>query len=84
MATIFLGDHADALLPYCSGTGANAKEVLGLVSLPVPDALQVGPVYGLAILSEWAEAMRLALFMLSERGQAILARGGLLPLAPGR
>ncbi len=30
------------------------------------------------------EAARLALFMLSERGQAILARGGLLPLLLGQ
>lgn len=83
-ATIFLGDHADALLYYCSGTAAAAKEVPGLVSLSVPNALEVGPVYGLAVLSNRPEAARLALFMLSDRGQAILAQGGLLPVAPGR
>ena len=83
-ATIFLGDHADALLYYCSGTAATAQEVPGLVSLPVPDALEVGPVCGLAVLPNRPEAARLALFMLSDRGQAILAQGGLLPVAPGR
>ena len=54
------------------------------MSIPLPDALEVGPVYGLAILSDRPEAARLALFMLSEQGQAILARGGLLPLLPAQ
>ena len=79
-ATIFLGKHADALLYYCSGNAATLKEVSGLASLPVPDALEVGPVYGLAVLTERPEAARLALFMVSERGQAILEKAGLLPV----
>ncbi len=83
-ATILLGDHADALLYYCSGTAAAAAEAPGLVSIPVPDALEVGPVYGLAVLSDRPEAARLALFMVSERGQAILAQAGLLPLVAAR
>jgi ABC-type molybdate transport system substrate-binding protein len=77
-ATIFLGDHADALLYYCSATAATAQEVPGLVSLPVPDELEVGPVYGLAVLSTSPEAARLALFMLSEQGQAMLRQAGLI------
>lgn len=81
-ATIFLGDHADALLYYCSGAAAAVREVPGLVSIPLPDALEVGPIYGLTVLSARPEAAQLALFMVSERGQAILAQGGLLPLAP--
>jgi molybdate transport system substrate-binding protein len=83
-ATIFLGDHADALLYYCSGNAATVKEVSGLVSLPLPDNFTADPVYGLAVLSDRPEAARLALFMLSERGQAILAQAGLLPLVPSR
>jgi ABC-type molybdate transport system substrate-binding protein len=79
-AAIFLGDHADALLYYCSGTEAVAREVPALASIPVPDALEVGPVYGLAVMSDRPESNRLALFMLSERGQAIIAKGGLLPI----
>jgi len=50
------------------------------VSLPGPDTLEVGPVYGLDIRTDRPEAARLALFMLSERGQAILQKAGLLPL----
>ncbi|MCK8787108.1 substrate-binding domain-containing protein [Roseomonas sp. NAR14] len=83
-ATIFLGDHADALLYYCSGTAAVMREVPGLAALPVPDALEPGPVYGLAILTGRPEAARLALFMLSAPGQEILRRGGLLPLVGER
>jgi ABC-type molybdate transport system substrate-binding protein len=83
-ATIFLTDSADAVLYYCSGAEAAAKEVPGLVSLPVPDDLEVGPVYGLAVMSDRPEAAKLALFMLSETGQAILTAGGLLPIVPAR
>jgi molybdate transport system substrate-binding protein len=46
--------------------------------------VEVGPIYGLAILSDRPGANRLALFMLSEKGQAILAKGGLLPLVQTR
>ncbi len=83
-ATIFLGNHADALLYYCSGTAATAQEVPGLVSLPVPDDLEVGPVYGLAILSTNPDAGRLALFMLSEQGQTMLRQAGLLKAIEGK
>lgn len=78
-ATIFLADRADGLLYNCSGTASATREMPGLVSIPVPDAPEVGPVYGLAILSERPEAARLALLMLSEFGQKILSHGGLLP-----
>jgi molybdate transport system substrate-binding protein len=83
-ATIFLGNHADALLYYCSGTAAVAREVPGMVSTPVPDTLEVGPVYGLAVFSDQPDANRLALFILSENGQAIIAKGGLLPVIERR
>ena len=54
------------------------------MSIPVPDNLEVGPVYGLALLTDRPQAQRLALFMVSERGQAILAKAGLLPLIEKR
>jgi molybdate transport system substrate-binding protein len=83
-ATVFLGDHADMLIYYCSGAAVALQEVPGLVSIPVPDALEVGPIYGLAILSDRPEAAHLALFILSEKGQAIIAQGGLLPVVAER
>lgn len=81
-ASLLLTDRADMLLYYCSGAAVAAKEAPGLVSIPLPDSLEVGPVYGLAVLTARPEAARLALFMLSDAGQAILVKGGLLPLLP--
>lgn len=80
-ASIFLTGSADALLYYCSAAKSTLGEAPGLVSIPLPDALEVGPVYGLAVSGQSAAAMRLALFMLSPDGQAILAENGLLPIA---
>ena len=79
-ASIFLGNHADALLYYCSGAAGLVRDVPGLVALPIPESWAVQPVYGMAVLSARPEAAQLALFMVSERGQAILAGAGLLPL----
>lgn len=81
---ILLGNRADALLYYCSGAAAASREAPALVAIPLPPALEVGPIYGLALLSDRPEAARLALFIVSERGQAILAQGGLLPLLTAR
>ena len=50
------------------------REMPGLVSIPVPDALKVGPVYDFAILSERRESARLAPL------QKIPSGGGLLPV----
>lgn len=80
-ASVFLGDHADALLYYCSASPATVTEVPGLVSVPLPPTLEVHPVYGLTVLGSNPDAMRLALFALSKDGQAILVRHGLLPIA---
>ena len=68
--SILLGDRADALLYYCSGAAQVLREVPGLVSVPVGGALEVVPVYGLTVLGNNPDAMRLALFMLSARGSS--------------
>ncbi len=82
LATIFLDKHADLLLYYCSGVPALTKEVPDVVSIPVPANLEPGPVYGMALLTPNADAMRLALFILSEQGQAILVRHKLKSVLP--
>jgi ABC-type molybdate transport system substrate-binding protein len=82
LATIFLDKHADLLLYYCSGAPALTKEVPDVVSIPVPANLEPGPVYGMALLTPNADAMRLALFILSEQGQAILVRHKLKSVLP--
>ncbi len=77
---IFLTDRADIMLGYCSSAGPVQKEIPGLVRVGLPAALSVGPAYGLIVLSHHALAERFALFILSEQGQAILARHGFDPI----
>ncbi len=77
---ILLANRADLLLYYCSNAPAILAEVPGAVAIPLPPELEPGPVYGLAVLGSNPDASKLALFMLSGDGQAILARHGLLPV----
>ena len=79
-ATVFLSNHADALLFYCSGQDRVLREAPGLTSTPLPPALTVPIVYAMAVMSEKPDALRLALFILSDKGQAILAHYGFVPL----
>jgi hypothetical protein len=59
------------------------REVPDSVSVPLPAALEPVPVYGMAVLSPNPDAARFALFTLSPRGQAILAKHELLPVLSG-
>jgi ABC-type molybdate transport system substrate-binding protein len=52
-----------------------------VVSIPLPPELTVTPAFGLVVLRENPLADRLALFILSEPGQAILANYGFSPVA---
>lgn len=76
---IFLADRADVMLGYCSGSGPIMRTVLGLVSVPLPASLTVGPAFGLIVLSDNPLAARFALFVLSEQGQTILRENGFDP-----
>ena len=80
-AALFESAQVDMAITYCSGIAAMQKDAPYLASLPVPPQLDPHPVDGLAVLSEKPAAMRLALFLLSEKGQAIVAREGLLPVS---
>jgi molybdate transport system substrate-binding protein len=77
-AALFAAHKIDVTITYCSG-GLD-KELPELTSFPTPPAFDPHPVYGVAVLSTKPEAQRLALYLLSEKGQAIVARNGLLPL----
>ncbi len=77
-ASIFLGNQADAMLSYCTGAPAVAKETPDVTVTPLPATLEVRPTNGLTVLATNPEAMRMALFILSEPGQAILAKHGFL------
>lgn len=78
---VFLAGAADVMLGYCSGAAAITGDVPGLVSVPLPPELTVGPAYGMVVLTDNPIALRFALFVVSEEGQAILARHGFQPVA---
>ena len=80
-AALFQSGQIDLAITYCSGIAAMQKDAPDLASLPVPAQLDPHPIDGLAVLSGKPVAMRLALFLLSEKGQAIVAREGLLPVS---
>jgi len=77
---VFLSGRADAMLGYCSGVAGLQRTIPDLVAVPLPPELEVGPEYGMTVLSGSPDAARFALFVLSEPGQAILARHGLVPV----
>jgi ABC-type molybdate transport system substrate-binding protein len=79
-AALFAAHQIDVAITYCSASTNLLREIPGLVSLAAPAALEPHPVYGLALVSNKPAAARIALFLLSEKGQAIIARNGLLPL----
>jgi ABC-type molybdate transport system substrate-binding protein len=81
VAGVFLAGRADAMLGYCSSAAAARREVPELVSVPLPPALDVAPAYGMILLSDNPAAARFALFVMSERGQRLLAQFGFAPVA---
>jgi molybdate transport system substrate-binding protein len=78
---IFLADRADMALAYCSGAAGTVGEVPGLVSVPLPYELAVGPAYGMVLLNTKAVTFRFATFVMSEVGQTILKSHGFEPVA---
>jgi molybdate transport system substrate-binding protein len=80
MAALFASKAVDMSITYCSGVSALEQGSPELTSIEVPAQLDPHPVYGAAILSEKPQALRLVLYLLSEKGQAIIASQGLVPL----
>jgi hypothetical protein len=56
------------------------KEMPELASLEVPARFDPHPIYGIAVLTTKPDAMRLALFLLSDKGQEIIAKAKLIPI----
>lgn len=74
--------RVDLAIVYCSGRGRYQRLMPDLVLAPLPQALQVGPEYALAVLKDAApEGAAFALYMLSPEGQAIFAQAGFIPVA---
>jgi len=80
MAELFNSHQIDVTITYCSGTPALLKDAPDLVSFEVPAALDPHPLDGMAVLSDRPAVLRLALWLLSEKGQAAVAQEGLVPL----
>ncbi len=80
-AALFASHQIDMSLTYCSGFPALQKEVPELASFPVPPRLDPHPVYGMAVLSNKPQALRVALLLMSEQGQALVDRNGLVPIS---
>jgi ABC-type molybdate transport system substrate-binding protein len=80
-AALFESKQIDMAITYCSGLANLTKDAPDVTSLVVPPRLDPHPVYGLAVLSGRPAALRLALYLLSEEGQAIIAKAGLVPVA---
>lgn len=80
IAALFESKQIDMSITYCSGVANLEKDDPELASLPVPAQLDPHPVYGLAVLSSEPAALRLALFLLSEKGQSIIEHAGLVPI----
>lgn len=79
-AALFAARLIDVSITYCSASAGLEKELPELTSLVVPASLDPRPVYGIAVLSNKPAALQLALFLLSEPGQELIARNGLVPL----
>jgi molybdate transport system substrate-binding protein len=80
-AALFAANLVDMSITYCSASAGLEKEMPDLVSVEVPPALDPHPMYGIAVLSDRPEVLRLAILLLSEQGQALVARNGLVPLS---
>jgi molybdate transport system substrate-binding protein len=83
-AALFATKQVDLSITYCSASAGLEKELPELTSLVIPAELDPHPVYGMAVLSSKPEAMRLALYLLSEKGQAILVRNGFVPVTEAK
>lgn len=79
-AALFAESKIDISITYCSASTALEKELPALTSFEIPAQFDPHPVYGAAVLSNRPEVMRVALYLLSEKGQAIVKRNGLVPL----
>jgi molybdate transport system substrate-binding protein len=80
-AALVAGGEADIFLTYCTNALQAQKEDPGLRIVQVPDALSVSAKYGLTLMKgARPDAALLADFVMSRRGQEIIARHGFAPV----
>jgi len=70
---------ADIFITYCTNTLIAVAEQPGLKSVAIPDAINVGADYGVAVVGTAAAAKRFVDFLLGPQGQAILTHQGFAP-----
>src|SRR5499427_6128406 len=71
----------DVFMSYCTGARPRLSYLPTLQIVDIPEALRVGPEYGVALLKEaQSTATSLMLYMLSVDGQATLAQFGFRPV----
>jgi ABC-type molybdate transport system substrate-binding protein len=71
---------ADIFLTYCTNAVLALKEHPGQTSVPLPEELAVGADYGLTVVNGAPDAaQKFAAFIVSSKGQAILASFGFAP-----
>ncbi|MDR5904928.1 molybdate ABC transporter substrate-binding protein [Franzmannia qiaohouensis] len=76
-AWVMTEDRADIFLTYCTNAVLAQQDTSDLKIIQVPESLSVGADYGLTVLApDNQEAVRFALFVLSDTGQAILGAYG--------
>jgi len=69
--------RADVFLTYCTGAQVAQRENPGQQIVALPDAVSVGADYGMTVMNDSpAAAYRFALFVVSAKGQQILAKHG--------
>lgn len=73
---MFATGKADMFLAYCTTGQAASKEGVKLDVVNLPSALAQSADYGMAVIGKDAATAQLALFILSEQGQVILAKWG--------
>ncbi len=74
---VMASGKADVFLTYCTNAVQAKAEVPSLAIIDVPTTLNVGADYGLVVLKDApADAARLATFIRSDTGRALLAKHG--------
>ena len=69
--------RADIFLTYCTNAQTAQRENAGQQIVMLPEPLAVGADYGMTVMNDSpAAAYRFALFILSSKGQQILAKHG--------
>ena len=82
VAVAFDRGAIDLYIGYCTSAKQTADEVSGLIVVDVPERFQVGASYGMTVLrGAKSGAADLAMYILSPKGQAVLAKYGFSPVA---